>query len=281
MRYISVIGTIVSLVFLTETATAGQVLVTPENQQGWGSFGNQNGGSSVISSSSFGGAFDDGSLRLTGDRTRFGVFETQSGFGLLRDVEAVNFQWVVEQVGGGVTTAQAPALRLHVLDTANNRNLEIIWEDGEQSVPERQFVAGEGSLNTIYSGDFFGTSANQLHVWTTGLGRGVFDSGGGKLGSSDQARNFETTRNAILSVDENALVLGISVGAGSSIGSGFIGYADLVQLTIGGDAEFDTTYNFSVAPVPEPSTFAGGALASLLLVAYGWNRRRRACQSEE
>ncbi|RUL88591.1 hypothetical protein [Tautonia sociabilis] len=136
MRSIGLLSLVLTLGAFAGPAQAGLVVVTPSDPQGWQSFGNSGGGSSSIEPSSFGGAFNDGSVKLTGDRTRFGLFPT-GGLGRLDNLLAFSFEWVVQQVGGGVGTAQAPALRLHVQDTVNNRFLEIIWEDGEQSTSER------------------------------------------------------------------------------------------------------------------------------------------------
>ncbi|RUL88592.1 PEP-CTERM sorting domain-containing protein [Tautonia sociabilis] len=67
---------------------------------------------------------------------------------------------------------------------------------------------------------------------------------------------------------------GISIGAGSSIGSDFIGYADSVRLAMDGSSPSDTTYNFAVTAVPEPSNLAMAGVAGLLLLARRWQARR-------
>jgi hypothetical protein len=51
----------------------------------------------------------------------------------------------------------------------------------------------------------------------------------------------------------NAYVTGLSFGAGSGFGSGYVGYIDNVGVTVGGNT---TVTNFEVAAVPEPASWA-------------------------
>src|SRR5262245_60252825 len=104
-------------------AGASVVTVTPGNSQGWASTGNSGGGSSSITATSLGGAFADGAVQLNGDRTRFEVQNTTTGFGLLSNLTTYNYQWAVESTGAGVATAQAPALRALVFAPGTGRSL--------------------------------------------------------------------------------------------------------------------------------------------------------------
>ena len=250
-------------------ASAGVIDVFPGDPS-WIEFGNSGGGSSVIEAST---AIDsDGSLRVRGDRTRFGTFSDTdfsdgvTGFGTLNDLTAFSFDWSVVSEGAGVATAQAPALRLNVWDPASGRTHEIIWEDGEQTASDRQFVAGSGSTNTVYTGDFFSADASRVYVITTpfgSFGRGLFDGGGTLLAGSDSAQDLANLySNFNLSGD--SLVYGVTIGVGSSVGN-FDGYADNVRLAFG--SGFDTTWNFAV-PAP-------GASALLGFAALAGARRKR------
>jgi len=250
-------------------ASAGVVDVFPGDPS-WIGFGNSGGGSSTIEAST---AIDaDGSLRIRGDRTRFGTFSDTdfsdgvTGFGTLSDLTAFSFDWSVSSEGAGVTTAQAPALRLNVWDPASGRTHEIIWEDGEQTASERQFVAGSGTTNTVYSGDFFGADASRVYVITTpfgSFGRGLFDGGGSLIAGSNAAQDLMSLYTDY-NLSGDSLVYGVTLGVGSSVGD-FDGYADNVRLAFG--SGFDTTWNFAV-PAP-------GAAALFGFAALAGARRKR------
>ncbi len=251
------------------SAAAGVVNVLPGDPS-WVSFGNSGGGSTAIEATTV--IDGDGSLRVRGDRTRFGTFsdidftDGVDSFGLLSDVTALSFQWSVTSEGAGVVTAQAPALRLNVFDPGSGRTHEIIWEDGEQAAPDRQFVAGTGSLNTAYTGDFFGTDASRVYAITSPFstfGRGLYDGGGTLIAGSNAAQDFSAIVNDY-NLSANSVVFGVTIGVGSSVGD-FDGYADTVRLAFG--SGFDTTWNFAV-PAP-------GAAALFGLSALAAVRRRR------
>lgn len=228
---------------------------------------NSGGGSSFITATSL--LDGDGAVAINGDRTRFGI--TNANYGSLSSLSSFGFQWAVTQTGAGVVTAQAPALRLFVADpiarpsSPMGRSIQFIWEDGEQSAPV--FVNGAGSRNTTYTGDFFN---GRVYAFTSGFGRGLFDNAGNLIAGSDSAQSLNSLIGTLNS--PNAFVFSYGVGVGSSVGSGFSGFAD--RITIGfGDGD-PTTYNFLVAaePVPEPATLAvfGG-----LVLAGGLVARRR------
>lgn len=254
---------IVSLVALSGSAASAAIVDIYPSDPSWSSSGNSGGGSSAITA---GGPIEaDGSIRLTGDRTRFGntVNVNVGGYGPLAAVSTFNFKFATEQRGTGVsgTTGSAPALRLHVFEPSTNRQIQFIWEDGEQSAPV--LANGAGSLNTVYTGDFFG-SANRVYPFTsgTGLGRGLFTGGGTLISGTDSAQPLG---NFLASLDPNAWIFQITVGAGSSVGSDYIGWADRVQLGFTGGAVTD--FNFLV---PAPSAAALAGLAGLIAA-----RRRR------
>jgi hypothetical protein len=258
----------VALVLAAAGAAQAQVLnvgpttIVPGFGTAWYSTGNSGGGSSGITS--YIGIDGDGAAQIRGDRTRFAIgniFPSNSSplpnVGLLSDVTAFSYQWNTVAVGSGVVTAQAPALRMHVLDPVNNRRIEFIWEDGEQSTP--QFVGGAGTLGTVYSGNFF---TGRVYANTGGLGRGLFDGGGAMISGSDAALPFSNLIS-ILGVP-SATVAGVSVGVGSSVGADFLGYADTVTLQFGTNPALQMNF------VPTP-----GAAALLGLAGLAATRRRR------
>lgn len=254
------IMSIATVALAASAASAAVVDVYPADPS-WSSSGNSGGGSSAITA---GGPIEaDGSIRLTGDRTRFGITPsvTIGGYGALSAVSTFKFNFATEQIGAGVVTAQAPALRLHVFEPSTNRQIQFVWEDGEQIPAQRQFVAGAGSLNTVYTGDFFG-AANRVYPFTTGLGRGLFNGGGTLIGGTDSAQPLG---NFLANLDPSTWVFQISVGVGSSVGSDYIGWADRVQFGLTGGPVTD--YNFLV---PAPGAAGVLALGGLLI-----SRRRR------
>lgn len=265
MKALSAVVALGVLITLALDARAGVINVLPGDPN-WSSTGNQGGGSSGIVATPL--LDGDGAVAINGDRTRFGISNnvTGTGYGTLSSLSAFNFEWAVTQVGATVPTAQAPALRLFTYDPTSGRQIQFIWEDGEQSSPV--FVNGAGSLNTTYTGDFFG-SANRVYAFTSGFGRGLFDGGGSLIGGSDSAQaiaNLISTLNA-----PGAFVFSFGVGVGSSVGD-FQGFADQVSIDFGsGDP---TTYNFRVpgTQVPEPVSLA---LIGLGLAASAAATRRR------
>ncbi|MEM0913597.1 MAG: PEP-CTERM sorting domain-containing protein [Planctomycetota bacterium] len=255
---------------LALTGQAAQVTITPTDSAGFlvGSFGNSNGGSSQIEATTL--IDSDGSLAINGDRTRYFITNTGMNLGLLNELSTFSFDWTVVQEGLTVPTAQAPALRLAVTDpTTPDRTHEIIWEDGEQST--RQFVAGNGSLNTVYEGDFFDADADKARVYAItspfgSFGRGIFD-GSSLIPGSDSAQpfaNFTSDSLTAYGLSDQAFVTAIVVGVGSSVGD-FQGFADNIEIGFdGGDV---TTFNFAI---PEPASIA---LIAVGLCAAGLRRR--------
>ena len=250
MRALSVL----TVALLASSASAAVVDIFPSDPS-WSSSGNTGGGSSAITAA--GPIEADGSVRLTGDRTRFGNTPsiTLGGYGPVAAVSTFNFKFATEQLGAGPASAQAAALRIHAFEPSTSRQIQFIWEDGEQSSPI--FVNGVGSLNTVYSGDFFG-AANRVYPFTSGLGRGLFTGGGSLIAGSDSAQSLSSL---LPNIDANTWIFQISVGVGSSVGSDYIGWADRVQLGFTGGPVTD--FNFLVPAPGAASLLAiGGLLAA-------------------
>ena len=103
-----------TLAFTGSTTLAATVL---PGDPAWLSIGNSGGGSSAVTATV--PRSGNGSLELTGDRTRFNglgnPFDPLSNLGLLSSVTDFRFEWSVA-VGSslGTTPDYSPALRLHI-----------------------------------------------------------------------------------------------------------------------------------------------------------------------
>jgi hypothetical protein len=243
--------------------TTDTTVITPFSTT-WYTSGNSGGGNSEITG--YTGIDGDGAALIQGDRTRFAIGNMfpsaafpEPNVGRIADLTNFNFQWNTVQLGAGVQSAQAPAFRVHVYDPQNQRRIEFNWEDGEQSTP--QFVNGAGSLETVYQGDFF-AAGSRVYPFTGGLGRGLFDAGNNLIQGSDSAQSLASLL-ATLAVND-AFITGLSVGVGSSVGADYLGYADQINFTVAGGADF--TVNF----VPTPASAAILGFAGLAAA-----RRRR------
>ncbi|GGD65401.1 PEP-CTERM sorting domain-containing protein [Lacimicrobium alkaliphilum] len=205
----------------------------------WGNPGGENsgGGSSAITDSR---AKDgNGSLELFGDRTRFvglgNFYDPGSNLMLLSDVLDFGFDWMI--AGDSVSNLHpdaTPALRLHIWD--GSQRSELIWEGAYNN----------GYGNTDSETWYTTGSDDAFWRWQTGLG--VTLSAGAQVNQSINDWMDASWYSA------SAYVAGISVGAGSSIGSDYHAFADNVRLN-------DTVFNFEVQQVPEP--------APLLLLCAG------------
>jgi hypothetical protein len=247
-------------------AEAATIVVTPDNalSLGWYSTGNSGGGSSGPSAEvPYNG---EGSLRLTGDRTRYtngNPFLTgpSTNLGLLSSLTGFGMDWRVDvntSLGQGANLG--PALRLHIIDPGADNTLnagdfraELIWE----------FAENGGSGNTFGQWNLLDTNSSTGTFYRF---VGEFQGGGGNTGRSFDAANAQLNLTfsqwlsyalpiqlqgggAQPNFSSNAFIAAISVGVGSGFGSNYLAYADNVRLTFADQ----TIYNFEA--VPEPGTY--------------------------
>ena len=250
-----------------QAVNVGPATVTPLGTNWYTPAGENTGGGAAFINGSYSGIDADGSMQITGDRSRIvnGNMYPSAGFpgpnlGLASGLSRLSFDWTVTSQGSGVQTAQAPVLRVILWSATSNRRYDIVWEDGEQVSPS--FVNGAGSFNTIYTGDFFGANS-RVYARTGGFGDWGFRDGAGNMISGSTSHMSIGTALSLLPSD--TIITGLSLGVGSSVGAGFTGYADHVDFAVAGG--IDTTMNF----IPTP-----GAAALLGLGGLAASRRRRA-----
>ena len=257
------------LVFSFCATAWADTIVYPSTTE-WVSTGNSGGGSSAITDTMPDGAGGQGSLEMTGDRTRFvsgNPWSTDAGdaFGKLVDVESFTYSWnVATDSLSGLDPNYTPALRLHVYDPnpqnlilhqGRSQNIELIWE---------------GAYNGAYGATTKGT------WYATGSADDFWRYDGGVTTDMGAQQNLQidewstgTDSIGLPWFSDEALIMGISVGVGSSAGSDYHAFADLVTLDFKGQEP--TTYNFepNAVPIPPAVYMLGASFIGLL----GFRRR--------
>lgn len=228
----------------------------------WASSGNSGGGSSAITSTQ--ARSGNGSLELTGDRTRFvglgNPFSAASNLGLLNDVSRLTFEWSIALASlSALSPDYTPSLRLHVWDGAQRS--ELIWEG-----------ANNGTYGMTSKGVWYGTGVNdRFSRFQTGLG--ITQDNAADVFVSLSSWQSDANSGGTQWFSDNAYVSAISVGVGSSVGNGYRAFADNVRFAIGTQ---DNTYNFetpAAAGIPEPTSLA---LVGLAIVGLAFSSRRKA-----
>lgn len=218
----------------------------------WGILPGENtgGGSGTITTQNV--TDTDGSLNITGDRSRVQT-GVQYGGGTQTGVSANS---VVDLTADfftntlGTNGSASPAFRVLIQDGAQRS--ELIWEGAYNN----NIGLGSGSAD---AGDLF-------YQFIAGLGATPGNTFGyTMMNLADWGNTYST----------GAFVSGLSIGAGSGFGSGFSANVDNLAFTTDAGT---TRYNFaaaSVAAVPEPATWA------MMLMGFGamgltLRRRKRA-----
>ncbi len=193
----------------------------------------------------------NGSLELTGDRTRFfglgNPYDSTSNLGLLSDLTDFRFDWSVA-VGSsqGTTPNYSPALRLHIWDGAQRS--ELIWENAYNGP------------TTVVQGMWYSTGTDDnFSQYVAGVGDSLI-------------YNRSISDWSSLGYSANAYIAGVSIGVGSSAGSTYHAFADDLVLSFGVNS---TTYNFeaSAASVPDGGAtllLFGSALAGFAALRRKW-----------
>lgn len=227
----------------TLTAQAAVVTVLPGDAS-WATTGNSGGGSSAITGSA--PHLGNGSVELHGDRTRFQM--QSSNLGLLNDVLSLTFDWSIA-IGStsNLSADYTPALRLLVVD--GNQFSELIWEG-----------AYNGTYGNTTKGQWYSSGANDKFYRYVSGGPGLTLDQGAQVNQSLTTWASGTNSGGNQWYSDSALVYSISLGAGSSVGSGYQAYADNVTYTT---TTGSTSYNFELraGTVPEPASLALVGLA--------------------
>lgn len=232
---------LISTSMVTFPVLAAEVVVTPASAE-WSNLPGEarNGATALITATA--PRNGNGSLELTGDRTRFasGTIYPNAASASLADLSTVTgltFDW---RIAGNSTNNYnvdyTPALRLHIFDTGANARKELIWE---------------GAYNNTY-----GNTARD--TWYTSSVLDKFYISGGNENEGKTIAQWASTLNT------GSFVGGISIGTGGGAGLGYHVFADNVTLST---TSGSTTFNFETADiaaaVPEPSTW------TLMLLGFG------------
>ncbi len=220
---------------------AAEVVVTPVSAE-WTNLPGEarNGATAVITATA--ARSGNGSLELTGDRTRFAdgtIYPNAASASLanLSTVTGLTFDWrIALDSTNNYNVDYTPALRLHIFDTGANARKELIWE---------------GAYNNTYGNTVRDT-------WYTSSVLDKFYISGGNENEGKTIAQWASTLNA------GSFVGGISIGTGGGAGLGYHAFADNVTLsTTSGSTNFNFETADVAAAVPEPSTWA------LMFVGFG------------
>lgn len=234
-----------SIVLASSPAFAQQTVTTLDGSQGWQAppteLRNNATSSSDVTISSNSSLDADGSLALSGERTRVLTgdnYGATTNFGSANSLVSLTGDYLV--LDGGNGGIQSPAFRIYIQDGAARS--ELIWEAAYNGGYTLGAADSAGATDL-----FWQFLAGCGYVGTAGCGAGSYvmhtAEAWGDLFSS------------------NAFITGFGVGNGSGSGNGFSALADNLVLTTTAGAQ---SVNFAAAaPVPEPGTWA------MMLMGFG------------
>jgi hypothetical protein len=247
---------LLSAAILAAVSTSAVAQIVPGNQnvdnlsspvpagQSWGTVPGEDtgGGSATINSGVVTDA--DGSLNITGDRSRVQTGVQYGGAPGYPTNTGVSANSIVDLTGDyvinslGTNSAATPAFRVLIQD--GSARSELIWE-GAYNDPATNEGLGAGSAD---AGDLF---------WQYVAGCGATLVGGGCTNTGTYVLHTLADWGDLYSAD--AFVSALSIGVGSGAGSGFDANVDNVAFTTDAGT---TRYNFTTqtAAVPEPATWA-------------------------
>lgn len=217
------------------TVTVNDVSGSPSATE-WGTLPGENtgGGSAAVTTTA--ARSGNGSLEMTGDRTRtqLGIqyLDGRTDLGALADVTSLTFDWMIAPGSTNPYNVDyTPALRLLILDGSTRK--ELIWE---------------GAYNNVYG------PQTDAGVWYTSSAADKFYITGGNVNQGQTIAQWAAQLTG-------ARVSALSVGVGSGTTTGYHAFADNVTLSTTAGS---TTWNFEVAAaVPEPATWA------MLILGFG------------
>ncbi|MDB5849741.1 MAG: hypothetical protein JWP29_3493 [Rhodoferax sp.] len=249
-----------TLAVTAASASAATVAITPGDPT-WSSIPGENNAGSSTAITGAAPISGNGSLELTGDRTRFSMgnyYNPASNLGLLDQVSQLTYSWMVAvNSSNPYNVDYTPALRLHIFD--NGVRSELIWE---------------GAYNNVYGnmvkGDLY-SSGIADNFYRNVSGSGVTLSNGSQVNHTIFDWASGASDAGVQWYSSSAYVSAISVGDGSGASGAYHAFVDDVTFGINNSL---TTFNFEVtaSAVPEPASIA---LLGLGLFGIAATRKRK------
>lgn len=176
--------------------------------------------------------------------------------GSFQQLSAMSYEWYRNPASSN-DPGQHPSMRVLVDVDGNvmtNDRIALIYESvyngGANPVPTNAWTPGVIGANT--------------NLWTSGAFGFASDRDGSGYAYDDSLAEWQSDSRLT-----NAVVVGFSSGVGSGWNGPYDFSVDKLSWTIGG---VETTTNFSVSPIPEPSEYA---MMLAGLAAVGWIASRR------
>lgn len=234
---------------ISTTALAADV-TTIDGSQGWLGYGFSGGGTASIDMTPSNDA--DGSLRMTGDRSRVG-FGTGGDMGTLGALSTGNVSFDFYRDGASTGAGNYQIAFAFFVRNAAGQTGSLTWEGAYNGIGNvndtwfnDQVLSGSGVWWIRSGGVNFAEVANMktLADWTT----------------QGSVSNSEST-SIVLGTD--TAITGIELKVGSGVPGGtFLGNADDIRVQFTGGADYMT--NFQAVPEPMTMSILGlGALALL------------------